>query len=64
MQEKSWTRQPETTRNQAKIACRGEIVEVGVLFRSCFQLIPGLAEFSILHLQLDLVHLQFVFEPQ
>ena len=46
----------------SNVADRGEIVEVGILFQSRFQIVPGSAQLFILHLQFDLVDLQFVKE--
>ena len=40
----------------------GEIVEVAVLFQPRLHLVSGLLEFFVLHLQLDLVDLQFMDE--
>ena len=45
---------------EGQVAHRGEIVEVAVFFQPRLRLVPGLLEFLVLHLQLDLVDLQFV----
>ena len=45
---------------QGKIAHRRKIVQVRILIPGFGQLLLGLAEFFILHLQLDLVHPQLM----
>ena len=45
---------------EGQVAHRGEIVEVAVLLQPRLHLVPGVLEFLVLHLQLDLVDLQFV----
>jgi hypothetical protein len=45
-----------------KIAHRGEVIEVGVFAAGFLQLGLGQPEFLVLHLQLDLVHAQFMDE--
>ena len=48
---------------QGEIAHRCEVIEVGVFVPGFGQLGLGLAEFLILHLQLDLLHPQLVDQP-
>ena len=48
---------------QGEIADRGEIVEVGVFLQQRLHLVLGVLEFLVLHLQFDLVDLQFVEQP-
>jgi hypothetical protein len=48
---------------EGKIADRGEIVDIRERLQGSFQLIPGIQEFRVLQLQLDLVDLQFVKKP-
>jgi hypothetical protein len=47
---------------EGKVPYRSKIVEVSVLFQSCFHIVPGSAQLLILHLQFDLVDLQLVKE--
>ncbi len=48
---------------QGEIADRGEIVEVGVFLQQRLHPVPGFLELGVLHLQFDLVDLQFVEQP-
>ena len=50
-------------RSRVSITNRGEIVEVGVFGQGLLRLVPCLPQLRILHLQLDLVDLQFMDEP-
>jgi hypothetical protein len=45
------------------ITHRGEIIEVGELFQRRLHLPPGALELRVLHLQLDLMDLQFMEQP-
>ena len=47
---------------EGEVAHGGEVVEVGVAFQRGFHLRPRKAQLLVLHLQFDLVHLQFVDE--
>ena len=46
-----------------EIAHRREIVEVGVFLQQDLHPVSGLLEFRVLHLQFNLVDLQFVEQP-
>jgi len=46
-----------------EIAHRCEIVEAGVFLQRRLKLIPGFLQLSVLHLEFDLVDLQFVEQP-
>ena len=48
---------------EGEITDRGKIVKVGVPCQCRIRLVPRLPQFRILHLQLDLVDLQFLDEP-
>ena len=47
---------------EGQVAHRGEIVEVAELLQPRLHFVPGFLEFFVLHLQLDLVDLQFMDE--
>lgn len=49
---------------QGKVAHRGKIIQVGELIECRFQLRPGLLQFLVLYLQLDLMHFQFMHKAQ
>ena len=48
---------------EGKVADRREVIELGVALQSRLQFRPRPLELLVLHLQLDLVHLQLVDEP-
>ena len=48
---------------EGKITAWSEIVEVGVIVQRRFQFIPGFTQLGVLHLQLNLMNLQFVEQP-
>ena len=47
-------------RGEGEIAARRKIVKVGIIIQGHLQFIPGLPQFRVLHLQLNLMNLQFV----
>ena len=48
---------------QREITDGREIVEVGIFFQQSFHPVPGFLKLGILHLQFNLVDLQFVEQP-
>ena len=48
---------------EGKISARREIVEVGVILQRHLQFIPGLPQLGVLHLQFNLMDLQFMEQP-
>jgi hypothetical protein len=48
---------------KGKIANRCKVIEFGVLVSRHLKRLTGLSQFFILHLQLDMMYLQFVNEP-